>query len=66
MTRKKPVVRETKLRVFAAADHERIVLIECEISSGLRARDDMQCYAHFLELYGFAPYSSTKHVSLRH
>jgi hypothetical protein len=41
MARKEPVVRKTKVRVFAAADHEGIVLIKGEHASGLRARDDV-------------------------
>jgi hypothetical protein len=48
MAREKPVVRKTELCVLAAADHECVVLIESEIPSGLRARDDMQSYTHLL------------------
>jgi hypothetical protein len=50
MAREKPVVREAELGVLAAADHERIVLFKCKISSGLWARDDMECNAHQIEL----------------
>ena len=46
MAREKSVVREAKMCVLAAADHEGIVLVKSEHASGLRARDDVQCYTH--------------------
>jgi hypothetical protein len=41
MARKETVMRQAELCVLATADHERLVLIEGEHASGLRARNDV-------------------------
>jgi hypothetical protein len=50
MAREKSVVRQAEICVLAAADYKGIVLVKGEHSSGLRARDDVQCNTHQLEL----------------
>jgi hypothetical protein len=37
VARKKSILRQTELRVLTPPDHESIVLVECEVASGLRA-----------------------------
>jgi len=46
MAREIAVMRKTKVRVLASSDHECIMLVKGEHASGLRTRDDVQCYAH--------------------
>ena len=46
MARKETVVRQAELSILAAPDHECVVLVECEVASGLRARNNMKCYTH--------------------
>jgi hypothetical protein len=41
MARKKTIVRQAKLSILASPDHECIVLIKCEVASGLRPGHDV-------------------------
>ncbi|HSU25423.1 MAG TPA: hypothetical protein VLI65_05550, partial [Pyrinomonadaceae bacterium] len=46
VAREETVVRQAELSILAAPDHKCVVLIECEVASGLRARNNMKCYTH--------------------
>ena len=41
MAREKSIMRQAKLCVFASPDHKSVVLIKCEVASGLWARHDV-------------------------
>jgi hypothetical protein len=46
MPGKESVLRKAKLRVITPPDHESIVLVECEVASGLGTSHDVKRYAH--------------------
>ena len=43
---KEPVLRQAKLRILTSPDHESVVLVECEVASGLRTSNNVERYAH--------------------
>ena len=49
MSRKKTVVRQAKLSILASPDHKCVVLIKCEVASGLRTGNDVQGNTHQLK-----------------
>jgi hypothetical protein len=46
MARKESILRQAKLRIFTSPDHECVVLVECEVASGLRTSHNVKRYAH--------------------
>ena len=48
MTRKKTILRQTKMRVLASSDKKGIVLLKCKYASRLRSRNNAQSDNHLL------------------